>query len=417
MTLKELRGKMARIAANARAKFDEITPDTPEERAAEIEREFDAMMAEHDQLAQTVERQERLEAAEARSNGADPRRPGAEGEARGGAPEGDGPTYRDAFHAMLRAGGVAADLDADMRSALLQGEAGQEVRQQLTTTGASGGFLVPTELSDQIIVAMEATGPMYDPDFIFEITTGSGAEMDVPALDDTGDTSTSQKAEADDVADDGSGDIELAQRVLNAYMFDTPFVKWSMEMGTDSIVNVEKLLARVLGMRLGKIANQQLTVGTGTNAPNGVVNASGLGITAAAAAAITSDELLDLVHSVNSIYRPGASFMMNDLTVKAVRKLKDGDGNYLWSDGDFQKSIPSSLLGHRVAINDAMAGMATGEKPITFGDMKQYYVRKVGSPIMGVMRERFWPKLGIAGLIRFDGELGDVRAVKHLQMG
>lgn len=417
MTLKELREKMARIATNARAKFDEIKDDTTEERAAEIEREFDAMMAEHDQLAQRAERQERLEEAEARANAGDPRRPGGDGEARGGAPEGEGPTYRDAFHAMLRAGGVAADLDADMRAALLQGEAGSEVRQQLTTTGAAGGFLVPTELRDQIIMAMETTGPMYDPNFIFEINTDSGAEMDVPSLDDTGDTSTAQKAEADDVADDGSGDIDLGQRVLNAYMFNTPFVKWSMELGTDSVVNVEQLLARVLGARLGKIANQQLTIGNGTNAPNGIVTASGLGVTAAAAAAVTSDELLDLVHSVDPIYRPGASWMMNDQSVKAVRKLKDGDGNYLWSDGDFQKGIPATLLGHRVATNQAMAGMATGEKPMTFGDMKQYYVRKVGSPIMGVMRERFWPKLGIAGLIRFDGELGDVRAVKHLQMG
>ena len=64
----------------------------------------------------------------------------------------------------------------------------------------------------------------------------------------------------------------------------------------------------------------------------------------------------------------------------------------------------------------AMASIATGNKPIVFGDFGKYYVRKVGAPIVGVMRERFWPDLGIAGLIRLDGELGDTAAVKHLLM-
>jgi HK97 family phage major capsid protein len=179
---------------------------------------------------------------------------------------------------------------------------------------------------------------------------------------------------------------------------------------------MEALLADLLGERLGRIANAQLTLGTGSSAPNGVVTASTLGKTAASATALTCDELIDLEHSVNRAYRksPKAAFMMNDLTVKAVRKLKNSDGDYIWSAGDVTQGRPATLLGYKLNVNDSMADIATGQKTVLFGDFNKYFVRKIGSPVIGVLRERFWPDLGIAGLIRFDGELADTAAIKHL---
>jgi HK97 family phage major capsid protein len=106
--------------------------------------------------------------------------------------------------------------------------------------------------------------------------------------------------------------------------------------------------------------------------------------------------------------------MFNDLTLAALRKLKDGDGRYIWTSGDVQNGVPGTILGYRYSINQAMDGIATGKKSMLFGDFGKYFVRKVGSPVIGVLRERFWPDLGIAGLIRLDGELGDTAAVKHL---
>jgi HK97 family phage major capsid protein len=106
--------------------------------------------------------------------------------------------------------------------------------------------------------------------------------------------------------------------------------------------------------------------------------------------------------------------MFNDSTLKAIRKLKDGNGQYIWQMGNIQQGAPGSLLGYNYSINQAMASLATGNKTMIFGDFGKYWVRKVGSPVIGVMRERFWPDLGIAGLIRFDGELVDTAAVKHL---
>lgn len=113
---------------------------------------------------------------------------------------------------------------------------------------------------------------------------------------------------------------------------------------------------------------------------------------------------------------PKARWQFADLTLAAIRKLKDGQGNYLWQMGDITKEQPGTLLGYRYEINDDVPLIAAGAKPIIFGDFSKYFVRKVGSPVIGVLRERFWPDLGIAGLIRFDGELGDTAAIKHLVM-
>jgi HK97 family phage major capsid protein len=106
--------------------------------------------------------------------------------------------------------------------------------------------------------------------------------------------------------------------------------------------------------------------------------------------------------------------MFNDSTLLAARKLKDGEGRYIWQMGNVQQGVPASLNGRRYHINQAMASLAAASKAMLFGDFGQYYVRKVGSPVIGVLRERYWPDLGMAGLIRFDGELGNTAAVKHL---
>ena len=181
-------------------------------------------------------------------------------------------------------------------------------------------------------------------------------------------------------------------------------------------MNVEALLGELLGERLGRIANSKLTTGSGSSDVEGIVTNSGLGKTAAAAAAITADEIIDLIHSVDPAYRASAStaIMMNDSTLAAVRKLKDGNGNYLWQMGNYQAGVPQNLLGYNVVVNQAMDSLATAKKVMLFGDMSKYYVRKVGGPSLFVARERFAPDYGILGYARFDGVLANTGAVKHL---
>ncbi|MGN6549751.1 MAG: phage major capsid protein [Pararhizobium sp.] len=417
MTLKELQEKREKLVHDAREALDEIKKNTDEARAAELETRHDDIMSEFDKIEKQIEREERQALIEARAEEARARnRPNpGDGETRG-RDDGETPTYREVFFRFLSRGADLSELSTEERAVLRAGvQAKAEFRAQTAGTNTAGGYTVPTELSNQIIRSMKAWGPMYDEDICTTINTASGNPILLPTVDDTAVTAGAH-AEGTALTDNGGKDVTFGQKQLEAYAFDTEFVRFSWELSQDSIFNMEQLLGSLLGERLGRIANLQLTTGSGASAPHGVVTASSLGVTAAGAAAIVSDEIIDLVHSVDPAYRqsPKVQFMFNDMTLAAIRKLKDGNGNYLWQMGDVTKGQPGSLLGYRYSVNQAMDGIAAAKKPMLFGDFGKYFVRKVGSPVIGVLRERFWPDLGIAGLIRFDGELGDTAAVKHL---
>ena len=161
-----------------------------------------------------------------------------------------------------------------------------------------------------------------------------------------------------------------------------------------------------------------MTTGTGSGAPNGIVTAAALGKTAASASAITWDEVMDLEHSVDPAYRAGPKvrYMFHDTTLLALRKLKDGQGNYLWQAGDVKGGIPAMFNNRLYSINQAMAVLGATNRVMLFGDFGKYFVRKVGAPIVGALIAKdFWPGFGIAGYMRMDGEMADTAAVKYLR--
>ena len=410
--IKDLREKMARIATEARAKLSEVSDETPEERAAEVEREFDAMMADHDKLSA---RAERLEKAEAALRAADApadisKRPTFEQRSAPAIDHGEIVDYRHAFYEMVSNGGVDG-LDNEVRQVLRQGEA----RAQTAGTNSAGGFTVPTELATFIEKSMIASGPMYGDQYFTTINTTAGNTFNIPTVDDTA-VAAEAHTEGTQPTDDGGKDATFAQKTLNAYAFNSEWVRWSAELNMDSVLNMESLLGELLGERLGRIANSKLTTGSGSSDVEGIVTNSAAGVTAAATGAITADEIIDLIHSVDPAYRasPNSAIMMNDSTLAAVRKLKDGNGNYLWQMGNYQAGVPQTLLGYNVVVNQDMDSLAAAKKVMLFGDMSKFYVRKVGAPSLYVARERFAPDFGILGYIRFDGVLTNTAAIKHL---
>lgn len=408
--MKKQRERMAELATSARSALDSITEKTSEAEAKEIEARFDTIMADHDKIQSRIEREEKI--ADAQKRAADSRKPEyPNSEERGSGSDDKLPEYREVFAKAIC--GQTDSMSAEEREVLKTGMA--EFRAQSAGTNSAGGFTVPTTLADEIIKSMLAWGPMYDENVATVMTTSSGNPIKLPTVNDTTVTAEAHTENAP-LTDDGGKDVTFGQKSLDAYSFDTEFVRWSWELDMDSIFSMEQLLAALLGERLGRVANLQLTTGSGSSAPNGIITASSLGKTAAATNAITWDEIIDLEHSVDPAYRqsPKARYMFNDSTLNAVRKLKDGDGNYLWQMGDVQKGVPASFNGRPYSINQAVASLGAGNKVMAFGDFGKYYVRKVGAPVVGVLKERFWPDLGIAGLIRFDGELGDTAAVKHL---
>ena len=426
ITLTQLHEQRGTLVTQARAALAEITANTDEARTAELEARHDTIMAELDKLDRTIEREERMARAEARDlELREQRRPGGgdlevrghDGERRETSEDADRQQteYRNAFFGMLAVGGDVSQLSNEQRSALRLGYV--ENRAQVAGTPAAGGFTVPRTLAAAIVEVMRDWGPMYDPAITDEMITSSGNPYDVPTNDDTGNRSA-PLAEAGNLADDGSGDLVFGNTSIGAYVFATPWLQISFELLQDSAFNVEQFIARKLGERLGRGANGKLTTGTGANEPQGIVGASGRGKLAASALAIAADELIDLQHSVNQAYRrsPQCRWQFADSTLAVIRKLKDGNGNFLWQMGDVRANAPDVLLGKPYSVNDDVAAIAAGARPVLFGDHSRYTVRKVGSPLIGTVRERFWPKVGMAGVIRYDGKLIDASAVKHLQM-
>lgn len=426
MLLLQLQEKRGELLTQARSAFDEITKNTDDARASELEARHDTIMAELDALDAKIQRAQRLEQMEKdqeermrqRQDRNEQRRPNNDGSGLG---DESRDTDRQALYRMAFAKALCGsidDLEPEERAILRTGfvKANEAESRAQSTSSTAGGYTVPTELMPMLVKTMLAWGPMYDPGITSEIVTASGNAIKIPTVDDTTVPAVAH-TENTALTDDGGSDVTFGQKSLDAYAYDTEFVRWSWELTQDSIFNMESLLADLLGERLGRIANDKLTTGDGSSKPHGIVHAATTGKTAASTTAFTAEEILDLQHSVDPAYRgsPKARFMMHDLILAFCRKIKDGNGNFIWSMGDITTGAPERLLGYRYSVNQAMdSALTTGKQLMLFGDFGKYYVRKVGAPVIGVMRERFWPDNGIAGLIRFDGELADTTAVKRL---
>ena len=422
---KEMREQAANAATEARSLLDQSTAEKDTARAADLEAQHDKAMADFDAFTAKAERFDKMEALEQRANDAheaeerkrrEDRRPSydeATDDGTGGSVD-----YRTAFHSWLASKSEDGEpLTAEAREVLRTGFGKMEARAQ-TTVNAAGGYSIPEQMMTEITRSMLAFGPMYDPGVTREIVTTGGNAMPWPTVDDTASTAGAH-TEGATLTDDGGKDVTFGTKQLDAFAFDTEWLRISKELMDDSFLAVETLIGSLLGERLGRIANLQLTTGSGSGAPNGIVTASGLGVTAAGTAAITADEIIDLQHSVDPAYRtaPSVRFMFNDTTLREIRKLKDGDGNYLWQMGNIQGGIPSTLNGTPYVINQQVPSIATGARAMLFGDMQKYFVRKVGQPLIGAISDKdFWPGIGVAGYIRFDGELSDTAAVKHLAL-
>lgn len=425
MTLQEIRDRMAQLLTEARTALDEINDNTDDARVTELETRHDAIMVEHDQLEARAAREVRHATASAALEvAADPRRPAGENRATASDVPGedDLPEYSDVFRRCMR-WGVAGLTEPEQRmmmesrAAVPSNALSPEQRAQSVGADAGGGYIVPEGAMQPIYEALYAWGPMFNPGITEELVTTNGNRIPWPTDDDTGEGE--QKAENVAAVDDGGDDLKWGEKQLDAYWQNTGIVRVPWELLEDSAFDIQAFIAKTFGKRMGKRANRLLTTGTGRDQPHGIVTASGQGITTAAVAAIAPDELIKMQHSVNPAYRqsPKCIWQFNDTTLSAIRRLKDGQGNYLWTGGDVKAGTPAQLLGKPYEINMAMADIGKGNRPVVFGDHSAYIVRKVKQIQTMTLRERYaeFFQVGMIGHTRFDGELLDAAAVKHLK--
>ena len=276
---------------------------------------------------------------------------------------------------------------------------------------SEGGVFAPDEFERILIEALEEQN-------IFRglakfIKTSSG-DRKIPVVASKGTASWLDEEAAYPESDDAFGMISIG-----AFKLAT-MIKVSEELLNDSVFDIASYIAKEFARRIGTKEEEAFFVGDGSGKPTGLLANSGgaeLGVTAASATAITLDEIIDLFYSLKSPYRKNAVFLMNDTTVKAVRKLKDSTNNYLWQPS-ITAGTPDTILNRPVYTSAYVPTLAAGVKAIAFGDMGFYWVADRQGRSFKRLNELFAAtgQVGFIASQRVDGKLILPEAVKVLQM-
>lgn len=388
--LKELRDQRNKVLEDMRAIID-ATEETgmsgeEQERHAKLEAEFGRLDKDLQARARLAELEERLDKPQ-------PTPDLNSGDAAGGGnPAGEERAYRKSFAKYLR----GAQVTADDRRVL-------ETRAMSVGSGASGGYLVPEEFANQIYEVMKWYGAMRQAAGV--LSTASGADLLYPNVDDTGNVGEL----VDENTAFGTQDVSVGARTYKAFLYSSKIVKVSWNLMQDSAINLEAELSKLLGIRIARVQNTHFTTGTGGGQPEGIVTNAPTGNTGAAPTAITFDEIIDLVYSVDRAYRANGSFMLNDGIAGAVRKLKDSQGRYLW-EPSVQLGQPDRVLGYPVIPNgDMQATLVASTKTVLFGDFQEGYLIRDVKGITLVRLNELYAGSGQTGFLAFARSDGQPR--------
>ncbi len=392
----ELRGKRAEVIKGATAIVDAAQAEGRGLNAEEKSK-FDAMESDARSIKDQIDTLER--AADMKKELA------ANAEVREAAPKS---TSKGAFEKYLRNGMSALSNDERSMMAQLRGTS-----TQVVGTDSLGGFLVPQDFSNELDMASLFTGEVER--LAKKLNTSGGALLDYPTINDTA-TNGALISEAAAVT---VQDMTFANKQLSAYNYASQ-VKVSMQLLQDNAFDLNAFLAEALGERIARATNAAFTTGTGSSQPQGLITGGALGATAAGATAITADDVLNLIYSLDPSYRNKASFglMANDAVISAIRALGLGSAN------DFPVFIPSmqvgepdKLFGYNLYYNNDMASaISTGAKTLVAADFSKFVVRSTGGVQLIRLNERYMDELeiGFIATSRKDSAVLDSRAVKYL---
>jgi len=230
-----------------------------------------------------------------------------------------------------------------------------------------GGYLVPDEYERQLIQALEEVNVMRK---LCHVISTSFGDRKIPVVASHGKASWMDEAGPFEEEDD-----KFDQVSLSAYKLGT-MLKISDELLHDAFFNLEGYVSTEFARRIGAAEEEAFLLGDGSSKPTGLLHTTGgaeVGVTAASPTAITMEEVIDLFFSLKAPYRKNATFVVNDATVKAIRKLKDGQGQYLWQPSITQ-GTPDTILNRPVVTSQYMPIAAAGEKTILFGDLSYYWI-------------------------------------------
>lgn len=277
-------------------------------------------------------------------------------------------------------------------------------------TDSEGGYLVPDEFERTLVEALEEENVFRT--LAHVIRTSSG-DRKIPVVASKGSASWVDEEGAYQESDDA-----FSQVSIGAYKLGT-MIKVSEELLADSVFDLEAYISKEFARRIGAREEESFFNGDGKGKPLGILAAAGgaeVGVTAASATAITADEVIDLFYSLKAPYRKNAVWLLNDATVKQIRKLKDTTGQYLWQPS-LVAGTPDTILGRPVNTSAFMPTAAAGAKTIAFGDFKYYWIADRQGRTFKKLSELYAAngQVGFMGTQRVDGKLILPEAIKVLQ--
>ena len=397
MTILELREKRAKAWDAAKAFLDSHRKENGV-LSAEDDAAYTKMEQEITDLGKEIERLERQEALDAELNRPVNKpltaKPGGrtdmEGEDKTGRASDD---YRKNFWNAMRSKVPMPDVT----NALQIG------------TDSEGGYLVPDEYERTLVEALEEENVFRQMAKVIQTSSGD-RKIPVVASKDT--ASWIDEEGAFPESDDSFGQVSIG-----AYKLGT-MIKVSEELLNDSVFDLQSYISREFARRIGAKEEEAFFMGDGKGKPLGVLAAKGgaeTGVTAASATAVTADELIDLYYSLKSPYRKKSVWVLNDSTIKSIRKLKDTNGQYLWQPS-LTAGTPDTILGRPVKTSAYMPAIAAGAKSIAFGDFSYYWIADRQGRSFKRLNELFAAtgQVGFLASQRVDGRLILAEAVKVL---
>lgn len=398
MTITELRNKRARTWEAAKAFLDSHR-NTEGFLSAEDDATYTNMENEITALGNEINRLERLEAMD-REMSMPTSAPLTEKPA--SAPKLDNKigrasdAYHKAFWNQLRS---KNPMTPELRNALQEGEV------------AEGGYLVPDTFEHTLIQGLTENGIVRAHAHV--ITTSNGLHK-IPVVASHGSASW-----LDEEGDYPESDEAFGQVQLDAHKVGT-LIKVSEELLQDSAFDLESYIASEFSRRIGDKEEDAFLNGDGSAKPTGILHdtlGGQVGVTAASAAAITADELVDLYYSLKAPYRKNAVWILNDATIRLIRKLKSVEGQYLWQPG-LKDGEVNTILGRPYFTSPFMPTAEVGAKAILFGDLSYYWIGDRQGIAFRRLNELYAGKgqVGFMASKRLDGRTVLPEAIQLLQM-
>lgn len=278
-------------------------------------------------------------------------------------------------------------------------------------TDPDGGYLVPDEFEKQLIQKLHEANILRSISNVIQTNSG---EHKIPVVATEGTASWMEEEAAYT-----ESNTQFSQVSLGAHKLGT-LIKVSEELLNDSAFDLMGYLSEEFGRRLGDAEEKAFLTGTGSGQPTGMLNdttGAALGSTAKSSTDINFDDLIDLFYSLRAPYRKNAVFIMNDDTVKAVRKLKDKNDQYIWQPS-VQAGQPDRILNCPVLTSQYMPTLAASNKPVLFGDFNYYWIADRQGRTFKRLNELYavTGQVGFLGSQRVDAKVILPEAIKYLSM-